>query len=246
MLDRSDWTQAIVQHHCIQGRGIGNMLTAESMVGSGRVPPRGGGNDKLNPAESSCECGGPALDLLPGAIAVPVGSGPGGGNARVAIALLVRRGPGGAAAMPVSDSVRVRPNITLCQVILLVSEYNLLGAGGHRDIATRYSWARWRRPSLSHSHCHESPCTVRDSGSVTIAPCQRLRPGSDPFNKSWVRPARDHSDSALSPSPSHRHCQAGPEARSATWAGLGPVPARGQTVRGAPTRTWIPRLSSEP
>ena len=35
-------------------------------------------NDKLNPAASSCECGGPALDLLQGAIAVPVGRGPGG------------------------------------------------------------------------------------------------------------------------------------------------------------------------
>ena len=42
------------------------MLTAEAIVGSGTVPPRGGGNDKLNPAASSCECGGPAPDLFPG------------------------------------------------------------------------------------------------------------------------------------------------------------------------------------
>jgi hypothetical protein len=124
MLDCSDWTQEIVQHHCIHGRGNENMLTADAIVGSGRVPPSSGGNDKLKPVASSCECGGPALDLLPGAIAVPVGSGPGGGNARVAIALLVGRGPGGAAAMPVSDTVardrQSRPSRTCVRCLFRV------------------------------------------------------------------------------------------------------------------------------
>ena len=54
------------------------MLTVEAIVGSGRVPPRGDGNDKLNPVASSCECSGLALNLLPGAIAVLLGAGPAG------------------------------------------------------------------------------------------------------------------------------------------------------------------------
>ena len=85
LAQRSDWTQEIVQQHCIQGRVIENMLTAKAIGGSGTVPPRGGGNNKLNPAlvlanrtRRSFECGGPALDLLPGVIAVAVVRGPGG------------------------------------------------------------------------------------------------------------------------------------------------------------------------
>ena len=69
-----------MQQHCIQGR-----VTAKAIGGSGTVPPRGGGNNKLNPAlvpasrtRRSFECGGPALDLLPGVIAVAVVRGPGG------------------------------------------------------------------------------------------------------------------------------------------------------------------------
>ena len=50
---------------------------------------RSRGNDKLNPAVFSRECGGPALDMLPGAFAIPVGRGPGG----AANALDVGRGP---------------------------------------------------------------------------------------------------------------------------------------------------------
>ena len=53
----------------------------KAIGGSGKVPPRGGGNNKLNPAlvpASSFECGRPALDLLPGVIAVAVVRGPGG------------------------------------------------------------------------------------------------------------------------------------------------------------------------
>ncbi len=47
------------------------MLTAEAIVGSGTVPL---GNDKLNPSTSSCECGRPALDLLPVSL-LPRGGG---------------------------------------------------------------------------------------------------------------------------------------------------------------------------
>ena len=65
------------------------MLIAEAIVGSGTVPPRGGGNDKLNPVASSCECCGPALDLLQGAIAVPVGREPGGATPESPLRLML-------------------------------------------------------------------------------------------------------------------------------------------------------------
>ena len=54
------------------------MLSAEAIVGSGTVPPSGGGNDKLNSASISFECGGPALDLLPCFTVSHVRRGPGG------------------------------------------------------------------------------------------------------------------------------------------------------------------------
>jgi hypothetical protein len=78
------------------------MLTAEAIGGSGTVPPKGGGNNKLNPAlvPASCtrrsfECGGPALDLLPGVIAVAVVRGPGGVTPESPLHLLLGAGLAG-------------------------------------------------------------------------------------------------------------------------------------------------------
>ena len=76
---RSDWTKEIVPQLCFQGRGIGNMPTAEAIGGSCTVPPRGGGHNKLNRASVPASRAASAAGLrLPGVVAVAVVRGPGG------------------------------------------------------------------------------------------------------------------------------------------------------------------------